>query len=141
MAGHKGSFGHLLILAGSRGYHGAAVLAARAAQQARPGLITLGTAPEVYVPVAGQLQAVMVDDWSRALRKLEDITAVLAGPGLAASEVVPSHAVTSKLPNAINPRRSKLRFMRRQNSILRWRMMTLSARPMARSMVMSELPP
>lgn len=86
VAGHKGSFGHVLILAGSPGYHGAAVLAARAAQRARPGLITLGTLPEVYVPVASQLQAVMVDDWAVALRKLRGCTAVLVGPGLVALE-------------------------------------------------------
>lgn len=86
VAGHKGSAGHLLILAGSKGYHGAAVLAARAAQRAHPGLITLGTAPEVYVPVASQLQAVMVDDWVAAQRKLPDCTGVLVGPGLAAPE-------------------------------------------------------
>src|ERR1035438_9623045 len=40
-ATHKGSYGHLAILAGSLGYHGAAVLAARGAQRAQPGLITL----------------------------------------------------------------------------------------------------
>lgn len=84
---HKGSRGHLLILAGSRGYHGAAVLAARAAQRARPGLITLGTMPEVYMPVAAQLQAVMVDDWRGAMAKLSRVTGCLIGPGLAASDL------------------------------------------------------
>jgi len=38
VTGHKGDFGHLAIVAGSVGYHGAAVLAARAAQRARPRL-------------------------------------------------------------------------------------------------------
>jgi NAD(P)H-hydrate epimerase len=84
---HKGHRGHLLIFAGSRGYHGAAVLAARAAQRARPGLITVGTMPEVYVPVASQLQAVMVDDWRAVLAKLPRATACLIGPGLASSDV------------------------------------------------------
>lgn len=87
VAAHKGSFGHLLILAGARGYHGAAVLASRAAQRARPGLVTLGTSPGVYEPVAAQLQAVMVDDWRTALGKLAGVTALLAGPGLAGGEV------------------------------------------------------
>ena len=35
-ATHKGNYGHLAIVAGSLGYHGAAVLAARGAQRARP---------------------------------------------------------------------------------------------------------
>lgn len=84
---HKGNRGHLLIFAGSRGYHGAAVLAARAAQRARPGLITVGTMSEVYVPIASQLQAVMVDDWRAVLAKMPRATACLIGPGLASSDV------------------------------------------------------
>jgi NAD(P)H-hydrate epimerase len=84
---HKGTRGHLVIFAGSRGYHGAAVLAARAAQRARPGLITLGTLPEVYVPVAAQLQAVMVDGWREALAKMSRATGCLLGPGLAAADL------------------------------------------------------
>jgi NAD(P)H-hydrate epimerase len=87
---HKGDRGQLLILAGAPGYHGAAVLAARAAQRARPGLITLGTVAACYGPVAAQLQAVMVDEWSRALAKRERVSAVLAGPGLAGPDVPPA---------------------------------------------------
>jgi hydroxyethylthiazole kinase-like uncharacterized protein yjeF len=84
---HKGSFGHLLIVAGSLGYHGAAVLAARGAQRARPGLITLYTAENVYGPVAGQLQSVMVHPWPEGLPLPPKCSAVLLGPGLAASDV------------------------------------------------------
>src|SRR3954470_5427385 len=54
--GHKGTFGHLGIIAGSFGFHGAAVLAARGAQRAQPGLITVLTEGRVYLPVAEQLQ-------------------------------------------------------------------------------------
>lgn len=90
-AGHKGTFGHAAIVAGSLGYHGAAVLAARGAQRARPGLITLFTQPEVYAPVAAQLQAVMVNPWQDAAqsRSVEKFTAFIVGPGLAA-ETLPS---------------------------------------------------
>jgi NAD(P)H-hydrate epimerase len=87
VVGHKGDRGHLFILAGSPGYHGAAVLAARAAQRARPGLITLGTTPETYLPAAAQLQAVMVDHWPSVLARLPRASACLAGPGLAAAEL------------------------------------------------------
>ena len=55
-ATHKGTYGHLAIVAGSLGYHGAAVLAARGAQRAQPGLITLHTLEAVYPAVAPQLQ-------------------------------------------------------------------------------------
>ena len=85
-AGHKGIYGHLGIVAGSTGYHGAAVLAARGAQRARPGLITLCCQPAVYGPVAAQLQAVMVRPWGPELI-CDDLTGVLAGPGLAAKDI------------------------------------------------------
>lgn len=87
VAGHKGTFGHLAIIAGSLGYHGAAVLAARGAQRAQPGLITLFTQEQTYYPVASQLQAVMVHKWSPGLNLTEDFSAVAVGPGLASPEV------------------------------------------------------
>jgi NAD(P)H-hydrate epimerase len=84
VAGHKGTFGHLAIVAGSFGYHGAAVLAARAAQRAQPGLVTLFTQENVYHAVAAQLQSAMVKLWTPEIKLLEDASAVLIGPGLAA---------------------------------------------------------
>ncbi len=84
---HKGSFGHLLIFAGSGGYHGAAVLAARAAQRARPGLISLFTPETAYLPVAAQLQAVMVHIWRRNTAWPENATAMVIGPGMADREL------------------------------------------------------
>src|SRR5579859_2230911 len=85
--GHKGSYGHLAIIAGSFGFHGAAVLAARAAQHAQPGLITLFTQEAVYRPVAEQLQAVMVNIWKPETKLPESTSALLIGPGLAAPEI------------------------------------------------------
>ncbi len=87
VASHKGTFGHLAIVAGSLGYHGAAVLAARGAQRARPGLITVITTEGAYYPVAGQLQAVMVRPWTNDLKFPGDYSAVLVGPGLAAPDL------------------------------------------------------
>ena len=88
VAGHKGDFGHTFIVAGSLGYHGAAVLAARGAQRAQPGLVTLLTPENVFYPVAAQLQAVMVNAWRPETNFPESASAVLAGPGLAALPVV-----------------------------------------------------
>ena len=83
-AGHKGTFGHLGIIAGSFGFHGAAVLTARAAQRAQPGLVTLFTQEAVYHVIAAQLQSVMVGLWTPDLKLPETMTALLVGPGLAA---------------------------------------------------------
>lgn len=81
---HKGTYGHLGILAGSLGYHGAAVLAVRAALRAKPGLVTAIVPESVYVPVAAQLQAAMVHPWQTGLLEDDDaFSALLFGPGLA----------------------------------------------------------
>jgi NAD(P)H-hydrate epimerase len=84
VAGHKGSFGHLAIIAGSFGFHGAGVLCARAAQRAQPGLVTLFTQENIYHVVAAQLQAVMVNLWTPKMELPESASAMLIGPGLAA---------------------------------------------------------
>lgn len=87
VAGHKGAFGHLAIVAGSFGFHGAAVLATRAAQRAQPGLVTLFTQENVYHAVAAQLQAAMVDVWRPELKFHDGPSAILFGPGLAARDL------------------------------------------------------
>jgi len=85
---HKGDYGHLGIVAGSLGFHGAAVLAARAALKAGPGLVTLVVPENIYEPVAKQLRAPMVHPWSeQAKRALGNCSAVLAGPGLASDDL------------------------------------------------------
>ena len=84
VAAHKGSFGHLAIIAGSFGFHGAAVLAAQAAQRAQPGCVTLFTQEKIYTAVASQLQAVMVGVWQPRLKFPDSASAILIGPGLAA---------------------------------------------------------
>ena len=86
-AEHKGDFGRVIIIAGSLGYHGASVLAAKGAQRAQPGLITLYTQAETYHPVAAQLAAVMVSVWQPQLKIAPATGAVLIGPGLAAERL------------------------------------------------------
>jgi ADP-dependent NAD(P)H-hydrate dehydratase / NAD(P)H-hydrate epimerase len=87
---HKGSYGHLAIIAGSLGYHGAAVLAARGALQAQPGLVTLMVPENIYTPVAAQSQAAMVRPWHTNAPLPPATTAVLFGPGMAAAELPPT---------------------------------------------------
>jgi len=84
---HKGSLGHLLIIAGSVGFHGAAVLAARAALRAGPGLVSVVTDPAAYLPVAVQLAQPMVFPWTLGIAAPESVTAVVMGPGLASRDV------------------------------------------------------
>lgn len=88
VAAHKGSFGHVSIVAGSMGFHGAAVLAARGAQRAQPGVVTLFTQENVYYPIASQLQSAMVNLWQADVKKMSaGFDALLVGPGLAGGDV------------------------------------------------------
>jgi NAD(P)H-hydrate epimerase len=90
LSAHKGDFGHLLILAGSEGLTGAAVLVSRAAARAGSGLVTLGVPRNVWPVIAAQSREVMpkpFDDWSPAALGpwIEKCDAVAIGPGLGSS--------------------------------------------------------
>lgn len=96
--GHKGNFGKLLLLCGSRGYTGAAFFAAMGALRAGAGLVFLGVPESIYgiesvklnepvifpLPDAGgRLSADAVPE---ILTRLPQMDAVLVGPGLGQSE-------------------------------------------------------
>jgi NAD(P)H-hydrate epimerase len=96
---HKGDFGHLLVLAGAQGYHGAAVLCAEAAARAGAGLVTLGVPQAIYPVVAAQCREIMVRpfpdsrDGSFAFHAADEVrswfevcNAVALGPGLSQNE-------------------------------------------------------
>lgn len=95
---HKGDFGRILLLCGSRGYTGAAALAAMGALRCGAGLVYLGVPESIYAieavkltePVVfplpdenGMLSAQAVDRITQLLPKMD---AVLIGPGLGQSE-------------------------------------------------------
>ena len=58
-AAHKGDFGHLLLVAGSRGKAGAAILAARAAVRGGAGLVTVATVEAAWAAIAGAVPEAM----------------------------------------------------------------------------------
>jgi NAD(P)H-hydrate epimerase len=76
---HKGSFGHVVIRAGSLGMSGAAVLAALGALRVGAGLVTVLCDPEVRAEVAGQVPEAMVSAWKGAVPADADV--LLVGPG------------------------------------------------------------
>lgn len=95
--GHKGTFGKLLLLCGSRGYTGAAYLSAMGALRCGAGLVFLGVPESIYAieavkltePVVfplpdaqGKLSAEAIPE---ILERLPQMDVVLIGPGLGQS--------------------------------------------------------
>ena len=95
---HKGDFGRILLLCGSRGYTGAAALAAIGALRSGAGLVYLGVPERIYAIEAVKLTEPIVfplpdEDGklsdkalSEIMKLLPKMDAVLIGPGLGQSE-------------------------------------------------------
>jgi len=81
-ASHKGTYGHVAIIAGSPGRSGAAVLCARGAIRTGAGLVTVRTDPDTAKLVhTGSIES-MTDSTSELREFLRNKNAALVGPGL-----------------------------------------------------------
>jgi NAD(P)H-hydrate epimerase len=58
---HKGTFGHVLVIAGSLGKSGAAILAGRGALRSGAGLVTVAT-PDAVLPIVAAAQAELMTE-------------------------------------------------------------------------------
>jgi len=114
---HKGDYGHVLVVAGSRGKSGAAALAGLSALHAGAGLVTVATPESSLAIVAGHAPELMTEplpetdtgtislrslDYAR-LEKLQQGKSVLVvGPGLGThpetQELIRTLVGTTKLP-------------------------------------------
>lgn len=95
---HKGNFGKILMLCGSRGYTGAAVLAAMGALRSGAGLVYMGVPESIYAIEAVKLTEPIVfplpdEDGKLSVNAVQVILgllpkmdAVLIGPGLGQSK-------------------------------------------------------
>lgn len=112
--GHKGSFGKVLLLCGSRGFTGAAYLSAMGALRVGAGLVYLGVPESIYGIEAVKLNEPVVfplleeggklskEAISRILERLPAMDAVLVGCGLGVSEGT-SAVVRAVLDHAVCP--------------------------------------
>ncbi len=96
---HKGTYGHLLVIAGSRGKTGAAILASRAAMRTGAGLVTLAAPRSLNNIFASTLVEVMTEvlaenaaeemeplgdgEWRRMIERKN---ALLFGPGIGVND-------------------------------------------------------
>jgi hydroxyethylthiazole kinase-like uncharacterized protein yjeF len=89
---HKGTAGHVVVFAGSKGKVGAALLSARAALRAGAGLVTLATWPESGDAIEGKLAEAMTVRLDRTdlLASVDEVLrgkrAVVLGPGFGTDE-------------------------------------------------------
>lgn len=117
--GHKASFGHVLVLAGSYRYTGAAVLTARASLRSGCGLVTLGCPKSAHASISGHLLCEMSlpladaapgvfarDAVSEVLDAADRADAVALGPGITidgpAMDFAQDMAVLCPLPMVID---------------------------------------
>ena len=94
--GHKGLFGHVLVIGGSKPYVGAPIFSAKAALHSGAGLVTLGVPEGIYPMVATQLPTALfwpmkeVDGHltvqSYEEKQLDAYDVVAVGPGLSRFE-------------------------------------------------------
>lgn len=92
--GHKGTYGRVLVIAGSTNYIGAPALSAEAAYRSGAGLVTIGTPISVVMALAGKLSeatwmmlphdmgVISEGALSTVLKDLNKMKSLLVGPGL-----------------------------------------------------------
>jgi NAD(P)H-hydrate epimerase len=87
-AGHKGSFGHVLAIAGSRGKTGAAAMCGMAALRSGAGLVTVASEESAIPVIAGHAAELMTEPlssgrlWATVEKIAEKKDVIAMGPGL-----------------------------------------------------------
>ena len=85
LIGHKGTFGHALLIAGSEGTIGAAILSAKAALRTGCGLLSLHITEKATTAVMSQLPEAMIIPRKKKVKAYPDYSrfnAIGIGPGL-----------------------------------------------------------
>lgn len=122
MDGHKGTFGKVMVVAGSANYTGAAYLAASAATRVGAGLVTLGIAESLHPILASKLSeatflllphdmgALVPEAVKTLLERLGSYDALLLGPGLGRDEKTVEF-VTRLLALPVGEKRPRMGFL------------------------------
>ncbi len=131
---HKGSYGHLLIISGSLGKTGAAIMAGKAALKMGAGLVTVGTPASCLPIVAKSMMELMTEPLAeteegtlakearaKILELLEGKNALMIGPGISThpstQELVLSLVSEIKIPSVLDA--DALNILSRKPSLLR----------------------
>ena len=87
--GHKGTYGHVLVLGGAQGKGGAAAMAGAAALRCGAGLVTVATDRRERATVTALMPELMTSDWDDGVGE-RDVLAI--GPGLGREPEAEAHA-------------------------------------------------
>ncbi len=82
---HKGEFGRLLIIAGSKGFTGAAYLCAESSVKSGTGLVTLATAKDIQNILSSKLEEAMTinyEDYEEIKNIMIKANCIAIGPGM-----------------------------------------------------------
>lgn len=90
---YKGNYGHILIIAGSAHFGGAAIMSASAAVYSGAGLVTIATVPEKFAAINSAIPEVMTIDYHDLISTIDAIkksNVIVIGPGLGTSDYTAS---------------------------------------------------
>jgi NAD(P)H-hydrate epimerase len=79
---HKGSYGRVLLIAGSKGMGGAALLSAKATLKSGAGLVYVNIPEEMFPIVQNGVWEAVLMDRGQSLTDLDSYQAIAIGPGL-----------------------------------------------------------
>ncbi len=89
VTGHKGTFGHVLVVGGSIGKTGAAAMTGLGALRAGAGLVTVGSEPEAIPLIAGhgpELMTAPLHTWHEFEEVVKGKDVLAMGPGMGVSD-------------------------------------------------------
>lgn len=101
---NKGTFGKILVIAGSEKFPGAAYLTCAAAYRVGAGLVTLATIPSVKIILSRKLPEVTFLSFNEVHEKLPGYDVLLLGPGLGQEDKTTKFVeelIKRKLPNTV----------------------------------------
>ena len=104
---HKGTYGHVLMISGSYGKMGAAILAAKACLRTGSGLVTVHVPKIGYEIIQTSLPEAMISiDWSEVIftnvPNVENYTSVGVGPGIGTKQNT-QKAIATLFESVTNP--------------------------------------
>jgi hydroxyethylthiazole kinase-like uncharacterized protein yjeF len=105
LAGHKGTHGHVLVVAGSRGKTGAALLCGTAVLRAGAGLCTVAMPADAAAVVEGRVPELMIEAVGDVQSLMVGKKAAAVGPGIARDDAARDRLralATSELPLVVD---------------------------------------